>query len=579
MKNKGITLIALVVTIIVLLVLAGVTLNLVAGSDGILGKATKAIDENEKASIQEELELEISRLKMGYYENKEALSAEYPTVADYVKAKLKEFEFSNGSKVEYDETKDQFSFEIGGAEATFGIDESGKVTNLTFPENVSGGSSKPKDTIAPAVSIQSTTTNSITFYATDAIGVVAYAVTETNEEPNEWEEIAETQEFEKTITGLTNNKTYYIWVKDKAENVSEPQEAVTINFESFAHEISWAGATATITVTAPSTGVKYRIGSTGNFDNYSVPISVQSGTTVQFMITDGTNSTTATSVTPRLKSTISYDSNGGTGSVPGNTTYSHEDNVTVSFASKPTRTGYTFGGWSQTQSASSAEYTENGSKTFKMPAKSVTLYAIWMPNSGTAYKVLHRQMNVDGNGYTTKETENLTGTTGTSVTPAVKSYTGFTAPSTQTTTIAADGSTTITYNYTRKKYTFTLGTCEGVDTTGSSPSGQYYFGATITLKASVSSGYTWDKWTGSTSSFTTSTANKTVTMPAGSLVITPSCYKMYSYTFDVSGSRLNAQIKVSQSEINFKLILDTNLKYIGIGLTEGQGRITWSEIL
>lgn len=47
-KNKGITLIALVITIIVLLILAGVTINTLFGQNGIMQKANKAKIENEK---------------------------------------------------------------------------------------------------------------------------------------------------------------------------------------------------------------------------------------------------------------------------------------------------------------------------------------------------------------------------------------------------------------------------------------------------------------------------------------------------------------------------------------------------
>ena len=46
-KNNGITLISLVITIIVLLILAAVSLNLITGSDGILGKASKATLQSE----------------------------------------------------------------------------------------------------------------------------------------------------------------------------------------------------------------------------------------------------------------------------------------------------------------------------------------------------------------------------------------------------------------------------------------------------------------------------------------------------------------------------------------------------
>lgn len=71
-----------------------------------------------------------------------------------------------------------------------------------------------------------------------------------------------------------------------------------------------------------------------------------------------------------------------------------------------------------------------------------------------SYKVLHQQEQLDGT-YTTVENENLSGTIGSSVTPAVKSYTGFTSPSTQTVTISADGNTTVTYKYVRTNYTVT----------------------------------------------------------------------------------------------------------------------------
>ena len=41
-KNKGITLVALVVTIVVLLILAGVSINAVVGDDGIIKKAKES---------------------------------------------------------------------------------------------------------------------------------------------------------------------------------------------------------------------------------------------------------------------------------------------------------------------------------------------------------------------------------------------------------------------------------------------------------------------------------------------------------------------------------------------------------
>ena len=49
-KNKGITLVALVVTIVVLLILAGVSINLVLGDNGIIAKAKEAQRKSAEAS-------------------------------------------------------------------------------------------------------------------------------------------------------------------------------------------------------------------------------------------------------------------------------------------------------------------------------------------------------------------------------------------------------------------------------------------------------------------------------------------------------------------------------------------------
>lgn len=52
-KNPGITLIALVVTIVVLLILAGISISMLTGQNGILNRATEAKEKTEKAQIDE----------------------------------------------------------------------------------------------------------------------------------------------------------------------------------------------------------------------------------------------------------------------------------------------------------------------------------------------------------------------------------------------------------------------------------------------------------------------------------------------------------------------------------------------
>ena len=56
-RNKGITMISLVVTIIVLIILAGVSMNMVVGDNGIITQAQRAKENTELARIEEEEQL------------------------------------------------------------------------------------------------------------------------------------------------------------------------------------------------------------------------------------------------------------------------------------------------------------------------------------------------------------------------------------------------------------------------------------------------------------------------------------------------------------------------------------------
>ena len=51
-QEEGITLIALVVTIVVLLILAGVSINLVLNNNGVISKAKDAKNSNEEAKTK-----------------------------------------------------------------------------------------------------------------------------------------------------------------------------------------------------------------------------------------------------------------------------------------------------------------------------------------------------------------------------------------------------------------------------------------------------------------------------------------------------------------------------------------------
>ena len=58
-RNGGITLIALVITIIVLLILAGISISMLTGENGLLNKASDAKIATEIADIKEQIQTDI----------------------------------------------------------------------------------------------------------------------------------------------------------------------------------------------------------------------------------------------------------------------------------------------------------------------------------------------------------------------------------------------------------------------------------------------------------------------------------------------------------------------------------------
>lgn len=87
-KQRGITLVSLVVTIIILIILAGVTLALISGSDGVLGRATSAVDENKKAMAKEQVELAIGDFQAEFFDEKYVERTSDGEKKEYISEKL-----------------------------------------------------------------------------------------------------------------------------------------------------------------------------------------------------------------------------------------------------------------------------------------------------------------------------------------------------------------------------------------------------------------------------------------------------------------------------------------------------------
>lgn len=79
-KEKGITLIALVITIVVLLILAAVSIAMLAGENGILGKAGKAVEEHTEKAALEKLKLKLTEYIINQNDNAK------PNLKEYIEA-------------------------------------------------------------------------------------------------------------------------------------------------------------------------------------------------------------------------------------------------------------------------------------------------------------------------------------------------------------------------------------------------------------------------------------------------------------------------------------------------------------
>ena len=121
MKNRGVTLISLVVTIVVLLILAGITIALVFAQNGVVGKAQEAAASSNKGTIADNIQ--------GYIVSKqmEALqsNAEQDITADLKAALTKVGITNSGSgtvKVKADTTvavTGTITFTLGGQSYNF----------------------------------------------------------------------------------------------------------------------------------------------------------------------------------------------------------------------------------------------------------------------------------------------------------------------------------------------------------------------------------------------------------------------------------------------------------------------------
>ncbi|MBQ0018400.1 MAG: InlB B-repeat-containing protein, partial [Clostridiales bacterium] len=149
---------------------------------------------------------------------------------------------------------------------------------------------------------------------------------------------------------------------------------------------------------------------------------------------------------------LTFDSNGGS-FVSSEFVEANESTIKPA---DPTRLGYTFAGWKL-----------NGlSYTFGKPlSETTTVTASWTPKT-TNYTVIHWQENANDDGYSFKESETKSGTTGQETVASTKNYEGFTPQEIKQETISGDGSTIVNVYYNRTVYTLTFKGNSGQATCG-----------------------------------------------------------------------------------------------------------------
>ena len=132
-RSKGITLIALVITIIVLLILAGVSILLVLGDNGILTQATNAVDKHRVGTAEEEVEMAWAGAESDYW-SEWANNSGFTKDASFYDTKLKSYLSSTGYNISVTDGEEEGTYEVKytsndqNQPYTFIMDGNGKAT-------------------------------------------------------------------------------------------------------------------------------------------------------------------------------------------------------------------------------------------------------------------------------------------------------------------------------------------------------------------------------------------------------------------------------------------------------------------
>ena len=129
MRNqKGITLIALVVTIIVLLILAGISVAMLTGNNGLITQANKAKIANAEGAIRDAVVLAVSAYRAeNYNQNQSTLSI----TGENIKADMEETLGDDYTVTPEGQNIEVTGGDLGSATTTVVLATNGTITSIT----------------------------------------------------------------------------------------------------------------------------------------------------------------------------------------------------------------------------------------------------------------------------------------------------------------------------------------------------------------------------------------------------------------------------------------------------------------
>lgn len=167
------------------------------------------------------------------------------------------------------------------------------------------------DKTKPVVTETTATTNKITIKATDdESGIVGYAITTSNTVPSSFTSVTNTKSLDTSLTGYKQSTTYYVWVKDAAENVSESKSTTTgtvtalvkdTNIKFMPNTTQWVNASDGVEITASTTVTGFILQTSIDGINWNSSTSRKinkRGETIYARLWDGYNSGVSASYTP-----------------------------------------------------------------------------------------------------------------------------------------------------------------------------------------------------------------------------------------------------------------------------------------